>query len=50
MGNQTLAVVGVTFPGNAPGFVILDDQFDAAAKDAASSEELQDHSCALAHQ
>jgi CDP-diacylglycerol pyrophosphatase len=50
MGNHTLAVIGVTSPGNAPGFVILDGQFDAAAKDFASSEELQDHSCALAHQ
>jgi CDP-diacylglycerol pyrophosphatase len=50
MSDQTLAVVGVTLPGGAPGFVILDGQFDAAAKDFASSEELQDHSCALAHQ
>jgi len=48
MGNQTLAVVGID--GDKPGFVILDGQFDAAAKDFASSEELQDHSCALAHQ
>jgi CDP-diacylglycerol pyrophosphatase len=50
MGNHTLAVVGIASPGNTPGFVILDGQFDAAAKDFASSEELQDHSCALAHQ
>lgn len=48
MGDQTLAVVGIG--GDKPGFVILDGQFDAAAKDFASSEELQDHSCALAHQ
>lgn len=49
MSNHTLAAIGVTFPGNTPGFVVLDGQFDAAAKDFASAEELQDHSCAIAH-
>ena len=47
MGDHTLAVIGIG--GDKPGFVILDGQFDAAAKDFASAEELQDHSCALAH-
>lgn len=50
MGNHTLAAIGVTFPDNTSGFVILDGQFDPAAKDFASAEELQDHSCAIAHQ
>jgi CDP-diacylglycerol pyrophosphatase len=49
MANQTLVVVGATFAGNAPGFVILDDQADPATGDRGSGEELQDHSCALAH-
>jgi CDP-diacylglycerol pyrophosphatase len=49
MANQTLVVVGATFAGNAPGFVLLDDQADPAAGDRGSGEELQDHSCALAH-
>jgi CDP-diacylglycerol pyrophosphatase len=50
MGKETLLVVGATLPGGAPGFVILGDQADLAAADHGSSEELQDHSCALAKQ
>jgi CDP-diacylglycerol pyrophosphatase len=49
MANQTLVVIGATFAGNAPGFVLLDDQADPATGDRGSGEELQDHSCALAH-
>lgn len=48
MGSQTLVVVGATLPDGQPGFVILNDQADAATGDRASGEELQDHSCALA--
>jgi CDP-diacylglycerol pyrophosphatase len=49
MANQTLVVIGATFAGNTPGFVILDDQADPATGGRGSGEELQDHSCALAH-
>jgi CDP-diacylglycerol pyrophosphatase len=49
MANQTLVVVGATFAGNTPGFVLLDDRADPATGDRGSGEELQDHSCALAH-
>jgi CDP-diacylglycerol pyrophosphatase len=49
MANQTLVVVGATFAGNTPGFVLLHDQADPATGDRGSGEELQDHSCALAH-
>jgi len=49
MGSQTLVVVGADFGRDAPGFVILNDQADPAAGDRGSGEELQDHSCALAH-
>lgn len=48
MGPETLVVVGVTLPGGAPGFVLLEDRADPAAGDRGSGEELQDHSCALA--
>jgi CDP-diacylglycerol pyrophosphatase len=49
MANQTLVVIGATFAENAPGFVLFDDQADPATGDRGSGEELQDHSCALAH-
>ena len=44
MGSQTLVVVGAEFAGR-PGFVILNDQVDAATGDRASGEDLQDHAC-----
>jgi CDP-diacylglycerol pyrophosphatase len=50
MGNQTLVVLGATLPDGKPGFVILTDRTNAATGDRASGEELQDHSCAIAHQ
>ena len=49
MGQYTLAVVGMRFAGNVPGFVILEDRADPARGDNAGSEELQDHACALGH-
>jgi CDP-diacylglycerol pyrophosphatase len=48
MGMHTLAVVGETFPDGSSGFVLLDDHADPATGDHASSEELQDHTCAIA--
>ncbi|HVH80484.1 MAG TPA: CDP-diacylglycerol diphosphatase [Stellaceae bacterium] len=47
MGQETLAVVGTSFDGK-PGFVVLAGHADAATGNPGSSEELQDHSCALA--
>jgi CDP-diacylglycerol pyrophosphatase len=49
MGRHTLALIGATFAGGAPGFVLLDDEANPATGDRGSAEELQDHSCALAH-
>jgi len=49
MGKHTLAVVGMTWPNNVMGFVVLDGRFDPAGGNRGSGEELQDHDCALAH-
>ena len=49
MGKHTLVVVGMTWSNNVPGFVVLDGRLDLANGNRASGEELQDHSCALAH-
>nr|WP_294516965.1 CDP-diacylglycerol diphosphatase [uncultured Rhodopila sp.] len=48
MGMHTLVVVGATFPGGSPGFVLLDDHANLPAGDRASGEQLQDHTCAVA--
>lgn len=48
MAYHTLVVVGATFGGNVPGFVLLDDRADLSIGDRASGEELQDHTCAVA--
>jgi CDP-diacylglycerol pyrophosphatase len=48
MGMHTLVVVGVTFSGGSPGFVVLDDRVNLLAGNWASGEQLQDHSCAIA--
>jgi len=48
MGQHTLVVVGASFAGGAPGFILLDDQADLAAGDRAHGESVQDHSCAVA--
>jgi len=50
MGKQTLVVLGATLSDGKPGFVILDDEVNLPVNDRASGEELQDHSCAIAHQ
>jgi CDP-diacylglycerol pyrophosphatase len=49
MGKHTLAVVGMTWRDNVPGFAVLDGVVDLAAGNAGSAEDLQDHDCALAH-
>jgi CDP-diacylglycerol pyrophosphatase len=49
MGKHTLVVVGMTWPDNVAGFVVLDGKVDLANGNRASGEELQDHGCALAH-
>jgi CDP-diacylglycerol pyrophosphatase len=48
LGKRTLVVVGATFPGDVPGFVLLADTSDLASGDRANGEELQDHDCAVA--
>lgn len=45
LGDWTLVVVGQTFAGGRPGFVILASR--ASAHNHASGEELMDHACAL---
>jgi len=49
MGKHTLAVVGMTWPDNVPGFAVLDGVVDPAGGNHGSGEDLQDHDCALAH-
>jgi CDP-diacylglycerol pyrophosphatase len=49
MGKHTLVVVGMTWPGNVAGFVVLDGKVDLPAGNHGSGEDLQDHDCALAH-
>jgi CDP-diacylglycerol pyrophosphatase len=44
---ETLAVIGETFPGGQPGFVLLSDRADLLRIDPASGEDLLDHSCAV---
>jgi CDP-diacylglycerol pyrophosphatase len=47
MGLETLAAIGAYF-GAQEGFVLLADRADPAAGDMAHSEDLLDHSCAIA--
>ncbi|MBB2167756.1 CDP-diacylglycerol diphosphatase [Gluconacetobacter aggeris] len=49
MGGHTLVVVGTIWPGGRPGFILLDDRVKPVSGDRASGEELQDHSCRIAH-
>jgi CDP-diacylglycerol pyrophosphatase len=49
MGRHTLVIVGMQYVHSGPGFVILDDHADPGHGDDAGGEELQDHTCALAH-
>lgn len=46
MGQRTLVVVGMSFAGMAPGFVILEDKVDLLHGDFAAGARLQDHACA----
>ena len=48
MADETLVVVGASFAGGVPGFLLLADRVDLAAGDRGNGEELQDHDCALA--
>lgn len=47
MGEHSLAVVGADFPGEGPGFVILDGRVTSRFGEAANGEILQDHTCGL---
>jgi CDP-diacylglycerol pyrophosphatase len=48
MARETLAVVGVLFADEQKGFVLLADRADPAQGTLAHSEDLLDHSCAVA--
>ena len=48
MGAWTLALIGASGPGGAPGFYLLADRANPAGGDAGSAEELQDHQCQVA--
>jgi len=49
MADQTLLLTGTTAPDGKPAFFLLNDHVRHATGDFASSEELQDHTCAVAH-
>lgn len=48
MADQTLLLAGTTTPDGRPAFFLLNDHVDRDRGDRASSEELQDHTCAVA--
>ena len=49
MDQQTLVVVGASFADGQPGFLLLSHERSLPAGGRAHGEELQDHSCTLAH-
>ncbi len=49
MGDYTLVVAGMDFPGAGPGFVLLAGRADRARGNFGSGEELEDHACAISH-
>ncbi len=50
MADQTLLLTGTTTPDGKPAFFLLNDHVRLAQGDFGSSEELQDHSCAIARE
>lgn len=46
--DETLVVIGATFDGDRPGFVLLAGRADPEHGDSAHGEELLDHSCLMA--
>jgi CDP-diacylglycerol pyrophosphatase len=50
MDQHTLVVVGMTFAGGAPGFLVLDGHTDLLHGEFGNGEALQDHDCAVARQ
>ena len=48
MADQTLLLTGTTAPDGKPAFFLLNDHVRRESGDLASSEELQDHTCAVA--
>ena len=49
MAAETLVVIGATFEGGRPGFVLLADRADPTRGDPAHGEDLLDHTCSIAH-
>ncbi|MHB8284548.1 MAG: CDP-diacylglycerol diphosphatase [Caulobacteraceae bacterium] len=50
MGQQTLAVIGVTLPSGAPAFVLLARHANMAVGDKGAAESLLDHTCSVLHE
>ncbi|MFZ2066851.1 MAG: CDP-diacylglycerol diphosphatase [Xanthobacteraceae bacterium] len=46
---RTLVVVGMTFDGGAPGFVLLTDRINPLLLDIAAGARLEDHTCGAGH-
>ena len=49
MGLHTLVLVGESFAGGTPGFILLDNHANPAMGDMGNGEALQDHACQVAH-
>jgi CDP-diacylglycerol pyrophosphatase len=49
MAAETLVVIGATFDGGRPGFVVLAGHADSTRDDSAHGEDLLDHTCSIAH-
>lgn len=49
MGDYTLVVAGMDFPGAGPGFILLAGRADLAHGNFGSGEALEDHACAISH-
>jgi CDP-diacylglycerol pyrophosphatase len=47
MADQTLLLAGTIAPDGKPAFFLLNDHVQRESGDFASSEELQDHTCAI---
>ncbi|MHB8530533.1 MAG: CDP-diacylglycerol diphosphatase [Caulobacteraceae bacterium] len=47
MGRETLVVIGASFRGGKPGFILLSDRASFTPFDKAAGEDLLDHQCAI---
>jgi CDP-diacylglycerol pyrophosphatase len=49
MGAETIVVAGAKFGDGQDGFILLEDRAGRAPLDNAHGEDLQDHTCGVAH-